>query len=200
MIEKTLACIFMGPQGSGKGTQLSLLKTYLTDRDGKESIWHAETGAEFRRLQNEDSFTGSQLKDLLEDGKIVPDFFPVYLFAKSMIDNLLEGQHMLIDGFPRTILQAQALDSAFTFYGIGSVNVLYFDVSEDEVIRRMLSRGREDDTEDKIKRRLAWTKEHTDSIMEFFNKGDRYNIHSMDASRSIDEIHQDIISCLNLEK
>lgn len=196
MIEKPLACIFMGPQGSGKGTQLGLLKTYLANKDGQENIWHAETGAEFRRLKDEDSFTGNQLKDLLDEGKIVPDFFPVYLFAKSMIDNLSAGQHMLIDGFPRTELQAEALDSAFAFYEVDQVNVFCFDVSEEEVVKRMLARGREDDTEEKIKRRLAWTQEHTESIMEFFGKVDRYQVHNMDAERSIDEIHQDIISRL----
>jgi adenylate kinase len=98
----------------------------------------------------------------------------------------------ILDGFPRTLPQAQALDDFLGGNGLDAV--VLFEVDEDEVVGRMLSRGRSDDTEDTIRTRLGVYREQTEPLVEMYEE--RGLIHRVDAMGEIDEITDRVLSKL----
>ncbi len=189
--------IVMGPQGSGKGTQLSLLKNYFS-QNVTGAVFQFSTGDGFRALLKESTYTATQASDYYHAGKLQPLFLTVTMWGKAFMDMLEKGQHVFIDGYPRTALEAQVLDTAFDFYDRQQVDVLFFDVPQSQVIERMKARARADDTDEAIAERLAYYNKYTVPVFEYYKDNARYVIHTIDASRSIDEIHADVLKALTL--
>lgn len=115
----------MGPPGSGKGTQAKLIAKHY-------NIEHVSTGDIFRAKRNEDSDMGRKIKDLIDKGQFVPDDITIQI-VKEKIETLERGY--ILDGFPRTVPQAETLK---TFADIN--HVIYIDVSEEVLVKRLSSR------------------------------------------------------------
>lgn len=191
--------IFIGPQGSGKGTQIEKLKAVLESRDRRRVV-DIQTGRRFRALAaTQETFAEDKIATTLGAGVLQPDFMVTVLWGKAMMDQLDDKSHLLIDGFPRTVGQIPDLANAFSFFERGSVTVINLETPEDVVRARMQSRARADDTEASIEERLRWYREDTLPVVEYYRNQADVTVHDIDGTASIDDVHTQIISALQIK-
>jgi len=189
--------IFIGRSGSGKGTQITLLKDYLTSRNPEIDILHYESGAHFRAFIKRQGYTSELMRDVIARGDLAPDFITEWLLVDEFVKYLTPEKTLIIDGFPRTISQALTLHSAMDFYKRKPVKVIHLKVSEDEVRKRLLARGRADDaTREVIERRIKWYNENTIPVLEYLSRQPQYQVFDIDGERSVQEIHKDIVRAI----
>lgn len=191
--------IFIGPQGSGKGTQIKSLYEEITEKDPLRRIVDIQTGRRFRALAaKSETFAEKKVSNTLDTGVLQPDFLTHILWGEAMIDQLDDNSHLLIDGFPRTVTQAEVLEDAFKFFERKNVHVINLDTPEEVVRKRMYERARADDTTDSIEARLRWYREDTLPVLNFYRVRPDTMVHDIDGTASIDEVHQAILKALNL--
>lgn len=145
-----LNLVLFGPPGAGKGTQSAKLIE-------KYSLVHISTGDLFRMHIKEQTELGKKVKELLDNGILVPDSVTIDMLEEEVQKNP-EAKGFIFDGFPRTVPQAEALD-AFLAGKQEKINlVVQLDVTEDELKRRIAERkkvsGRADDDEEKLMKRI----------------------------------------------
>jgi adenylate kinase len=159
----SLRLIVLGRQGAGKGTQC----LRLSERYGMP---HISTGDMLRQAVEEATPVGLEAKELMDAGDLVPDDVMQRIVAERLdLPDVVE-HGFLLDGFPRTVGQAQALDDMTDDRFIDLA--LNLDVAEEVVMERMLSRGREDDTAEAIRRRLDLYDAETSPLLEWFGGRD----------------------------
>jgi len=152
--------VIVGPPGAGKGTQAAVLSDEL-------GIIHISTGDLFRAHVDGDTELGRKVKHYLDSGALVPDEVTNAMVAQRLTDDVCRVG-FLLDGFPRTVAQAKALENLLRDRDCGIDAVLELDAPEDEVVERLLARGRDDDTEDVIRRRQQLYREETAPLLEFY--------------------------------
>ncbi len=184
--------IFLGPQGCGKGTHAELTKKYLETADPGRGVLYFSAGKELRKFVEGQSYTANLNRSIIEQGGLLPTFLSVHVFSEQLMHEMQGNEHLLVDGFPRTDDQVPILDSAMRFYKRESPAIVYINISDEEAVKRLLKRGRADDTESGIRERLRWTREHIGSILEWFRKNPSYRVIEVDGNRSIKEVHQEI--------
>ncbi|MEX1027708.1 MAG: nucleoside monophosphate kinase [Candidatus Paceibacterota bacterium] len=191
--------IFAGPSGSGKGTQVEMLKAYLAERSDAPQL-HISTGAEFRRFREEKrgSHTAALSQTIDDNGKLQPYFLAVWAWADALVNRFTGAEHLLFDGSPRTVTEAEVLDSALEFYGLENVHVILINVSKEELKRRLLERGRSDDTDEAIENRLNWYESKVEPALEHYRGNERYHFHDIDGDQSMDDVYAAIIRSLSL--
>lgn len=180
--------ILFGPPGAGKGTQAKKLQD-------EYSIPHLSTGDIFRAAIKNQTPLGVKVKSILDSGELVPDQTVVDLVADELKKEKYKDGYIL-DGFPRTVVQAEAFD-AFLNENDDSLDAfISLTVPEDELVKRILSRGegRADDTEEKIKTRLEVYREETKPVMEHYKKQDK--VQEIDGMGSIEQIFDRIKAAL----
>ncbi len=151
--------IFLGPPGSGKGTQAEIISK-------KFNIAHISTGVMLREHVDRETDLGLKAKSILDEGSLVPDKLVIEMLKERLnSDDCKNGA--ILDGFPRTLPQALSLESDGKFT---IKNVIFFDVNQEELINRMLQRGRSDDTEESIKVRLEVYLNETEPLVDFYTK------------------------------
>lgn len=195
---QTQTVIFLGPQGSGKGTQVENLIKYLRESDPTNNVVDIQTGRGFRALKESDTHTASRVTKLIENGQLVPDFLTYAIVAEELKERLQEKSHLTFDGFPRNVFQAKFLDEVLSFYNREQVSVVYLDTPEEVVRGRMMGRGRSDDTEESIKERLRLYKEQTEPILSYYKDRPDTNFIALDGSKSINEVFTGIINGLGI--
>jgi adenylate kinase len=194
-----LTVIFIGPQGSGKGTQIEKLKTILESRDRRRVV-DIQTGRRFRALAaKQETFAEDKIAATLGQGVLQPDFITAVLWGQAMIDQLDEKSHLLIDGFPRTLAQIPDLEDAFKFFDRGVIDVINLITPEEVLRERMHSRARADDTDDSIEERLRWYREETVPVIEFYRQRPNTRVHDLNGTESIDGVFAQILAALNVE-
>lgn len=196
MSPKTI--IFIGPPGSGKGTQQRLLEKVMKEKSDSPTVV-LSPGDGFRAFfKTEPTYTKDLVEISINRGNLQPDFIVDYMVTKILIENMEKHSHLVLDGYPRTEGQIFTMESMFDFYGTAKVDVISFEVPLEMVTERMMMRGRDDDSEESIKIRFEEYKERTMQIVDGFKKDPRYNIHTIDASKSIEEIHANVLKSLNI--
>ncbi|NJK41855.1 MAG: adenylate kinase [Acaryochloridaceae cyanobacterium SU_2_1] len=152
--------ILFGPPGAGKGTQaVSLAEDF--------GIPHISTGDLLRAAIASGSPLGIKVKNFLDQGQLVPDQVVIEMVEERLGQgNVASG--WLLDGFPRTIPQAETLEALLEQMGQGCDRVINLQVSEAVLISRMLSRGRPDDTEAIIKERFQVYHQQTEPLLAFY--------------------------------
>ncbi len=191
--------IFIGPQGSGKGTQIEKLKTVLEKDDERRRVVDIQTGRRFRSLAaKQETFAEDKVAETLNAGSLQPDFLSAVLWGQAMVDQLDPKSHLLIDGFPRTVAQIPDLEDALHFFERGQVNVINLVTPEEIVRNRMHSRARADDTNESIEERLRWYREDTLPVVEFYRARPNTIVHDIDGTKDIEGVHAEILSALNL--
>ena len=118
--------IFIGPQGSGKGTQVEELVKHIEREDPAHKVLEVQTGKGFRALAETGSYTSLRVKNLLEHGCLVPDFLTEAIVVSQLIAELTHESHIVMDGFPRNQKQAQFVDELLEFYKRHQISNLHF--------------------------------------------------------------------------
>lgn len=153
------AVIFLGPPGAGKGTQAARLAEEL-------SFKKLSTGDILRDHVARGTALGQRVKPIMDRGDLVPDELILALIREEL------AERVVLDGFPRTLPQAEALDRLFQETGTRLLGVVLVEVPEEELVRRMLRRaeleGRSDDNEATIQRRLQVYREKTEPLIQYY--------------------------------
>lgn len=195
-----ITVIFIGPQGSGKGTQIEKLYSVLAEKDPARRIVDIQTGRRFRALAaRRETFADKKVAGTLDSGELQPDFITHILWGQAMLDQLDPKAHLLVDGFPRTAHQARVLDNALNFFERGEVSVINLDTPEEVVRERMQSRARDDDTPESIETRLRWYREDTLPVLDYYRERDNTVVYDLDGTDTIDGVHAQIVKALDLE-
>ncbi len=168
--------VLVGPPGAGKGTQAAVLSEQL-------DVPHISTGDLFRANIGNSTPLGQKAKSYMDAGELVPDEVTNEMVRDRLSDEDA-AKGFLLDGYPRNTAQAEVLRDMLSEHGAELTAVLQFDVPEEELVKRMLARGRSDDTEDVIRRRLAVYRSETEPLLQYY----RDRIVKIDAVGSIEEI------------
>lgn len=195
MEQQTL--IFMGPQGCGKGTQIKLLSAYLAGQDAR-AIVQFEMGNSLRALAQTSGFAGHRTHDILAGGNLIPYAISSGMFVHHLMEHLATNEeHLFIDGFPRTATQVPALDSALReFYCRPNPTVVVINITDDEAVKRLLARGRSDDTEAAIRTRLEWSRKETMPNLAWFKNNPAYRVVEVDGMGTIEETQAKVRAAL----
>lgn len=188
--------IFIGRSGCGKGTQADLLKERISRFDeGKRQILYVETGERFRQFIRGGSFSSRLSKTAYENDDRQPDFLACSMWTAQLLNELEDNMHIIFDGAPRALPEAEMLTSALTFYKRGKPTVIYLNVSRDWSEKRLLSRGRTDDLNiGKIDKRLDWFDKDVMPAVEYFNKNPFYRFFDINGEQPIEKVHAEIIA------
>jgi adenylate kinase family enzyme len=194
---QTQTFVFFGQVGSGKGTQVKLLTDYLNSKDNKEVVYGG-TGEEFRKIIESDNFTAKLIKDSVSKGELMPDFLTTALFMNILVSSLEEEKHLIADGYPRTVEQSKSFEEMMHFFKRDNIKIIYIELSEEEAMKRNLARGREDDTEEGLKKRFNEYKNNVIPAINYFLEKPGYEILKINGEQSIEAVHEDIIKAVNL--
>ncbi len=181
--------VIFGPPGAGKGTQAKLISE-------EYEIPHLSTGEIFRSAIKNKTRLGKEVKSILDAGDLVPDDKVVALVEEELKDSKYDDGYIL-DGFPRTVPQAEAFDEILDDKNKSLDAFLQLQVPEEELIERILSRGenRSDDTPEKVKNRLQVYWEETQPVLKHYKKQDI--VKEVNGVGSINEIFDRIKDTLN---
>ena len=168
--------VLVGPPGAGKGTQAGLLSDKL-------GVPHISTGDLFRAHGDQATQLGIQAKRYMDAGDLVPDDVTNAMVHQRLLDPDAQAG-FLLDGFPRTVAQADALSACLQEYGVKLDAVLQLEVPEEVVMDRLLGRGRDDDNKEVIHRRFEVFRNETAPLLEYY--ADR--LVTVDAVGTIDEV------------
>lgn len=192
----TVTVLFFGAQGSGKGTQVKKLIEYLGSKSPRAVI-HIDMGAELRAMIARGGYTAPFVAAVLDAGKRMPDFMPTYLQTQKIVQNLTGEEHIIADGLARGPDQTRAFDDMMQFYGRDNYQIVELALSEDSSVKRLLARGRHDDTEEAIRSRLAWNKKDVEPQLEMLRSRGRV-VHQIDGEPDVETIHKNIIAALGV--
>lgn len=190
--------IFIGPQGSGKGTQVELLKETLAKVDPNRFINHVQTGKPFRDLAEAGGYTAELVKDLIDNGKFVPDVLTNAFVVTEFVGQHVEGAHILLDGYPRNEAQAKQCNELFAFYDRKHIDVIHLATDKEVVTERMLSRGRADDTKPAIEERLRRYHTVTEPLLDLYREQENTTVHEIDGGQSIQEVQKALKQALKI--
>tara|TARA_B100002052_G_scaffold238275_1_gene222064 strand:- start:1005 stop:1640 length:636 start_codon:yes stop_codon:yes gene_type:complete len=202
--------ILLGMPGAGKGTQAEIIQR-------EQGIANVSTGAMMREVSRAESDLGRKVQEYLSSGRLVPDNIIIEMLVERISQNDCENG-FLLDGFPRNLDQAKALDEAEVEINL----ILFLKISEKEIIERMSGRRvhlpsgrsyhvvynppkvegkddltgeiliqREDDHPDVIKKRLQVYYEETEPLLSFYRQKD-ISFYEIDASKTLEEVTEDI--------
>jgi len=174
--------LVLGPQGAGKGTQAQRIAAEF-------GIPHISTGDMFRAAIAGETPLGRQVKPILDRGELVPDVLTIELIENRLAaSDASDG--FVLDGFPRNLDQANALDDLLERLGRGLDAALFFDLPDDVAVGRLLLRAelenRSDDTPEVIDRRLRTYHAETEPVVEHYRMTGR--LVPVDAGREITEV------------
>ncbi len=192
--------IFVGPQGSGKGTQIALLSRVMRAREPERRVVDIQTGRRFRALAaTREGFTEEKVFETLDTGRLQPLFLSVVLWGDAFHQHVDPECHLLLDGVPRTVHEAHVLESALQFYRREHITVVNLAADEDVVRARMEKRARPDDTPASIDSRLQWYREETMPVLEYYRTRPNTTVLDLDGTKSIEDVHQEVLQALAME-
>jgi adenylate kinase len=174
--------IFLGAPGAGKGTQAKVLAELC-------KIPHISTGDILREAVANQTPLGMKAKSFMDSGELVPDQLVIDLMRERLSQSDAHSGWIL-DGFPRTVTQAAFLDDLLSEINQPYNYAVNLEVPDEVLIARLLGRGRQDDTEDVIRRRLQVYREQTAPLINFYQT--RQKLVSVDGNAPPDEVTADL--------
>ena len=150
--------LFLGPPGAGKGTQAAFLCE-------ANSYLHLSTGELLRQEIELNTELGNHVKDIINKGELVSDQIVLEIVKKNLSN---DNRGWILDGYPRNLSQVNSLNDFLMDINQPLELVFYLDIPEEVLIKRLLLRGRKDDNEESIKRRLKIYKETTEPLIEYY--------------------------------
>jgi adenylate kinase len=201
--------VFIGPPGAGKGTQAKKLEE-------NKGFIQISTGDILRANVKEQTELGKKAKEYMDAGQLVPDELIIAMIEEKLKE--LEGKDIILDGFPRTIKQAEALDKLLEKFNRKLDAVILFIVDDEEVIKRLSGRRvdpktgkvyhivfnpppknieviqRDDDKEEVIKKRLEVYHSQTAPLIDYYSK--RGNLVRIDASSNPEDVYKKLLDAI----
>ena len=190
-----LNIILFGAPGCGKGTQAALIKE-------KYNINHISTGEVIRGEISRGTELGQSMQKYIEAGQLAPDSIVIGMIRNYMTEHK-DAAGNIFDGFPRTTAQAVEFDRILAEDGL-SVNVMvYMDVPEEELVKRILLRGKDsgradDASEDVIRNRIAIYREQTEVVAEHYSKQGKYV--AIDGVGTMEEVFERICAAIDANR
>ena len=190
-----LNIILFGAPGCGKGTQAVRIKE-------KYNINHISTGEVIRGEISRGTELGKSMQEYIEAGKLAPDSIVI-----GMIRNYMEEHKQaagnIFDGFPRTTAQAEEFDRILGEMGESVTVMVYMDVPEEELVKRILLRGKDsgradDASEDVIRNRISVYREQTAIVAEHYSKQGKYV--AVDGVGTMDEVFERICAAIDANR
>ena len=172
--------LFLGAPGAGKGTQAELISQ-------SNSYLHLSTGELLRKEIEMDTALGIQVMDILNRGELVSDELVLKIVRQNLVK---DNKGWILDGYPRNLSQANSLNEVLNEINQPLELVFYLDIPEEVLIKRLLLRGRKDDTEETIRTRVDIYKKTTEPLIQYFN--DLSLLEYIDANRDLKTISFDI--------
>lgn len=193
--------LFYGLSGAGKGTQATLLSSYLElEAPMQRSVLYLETGASLRGFVAGDSgYTSRLTREQMEKGVLLPTFMPVYIWANTLVEQFTGEEHLILDGLARRIAEVPILDSALSFYSRDDYDIIVLEISDDEARERLVKRGRADDAASmqNIENKIAWFKENALPCVDEFEKMGK-RVHRINGTGAVEDIHTEVRAALGL--
>ena len=189
--KKMINLILFGPPGSGKGTQAKKLVERF-------ELTHISTGDLFRYELGNNTPLGQEAKKYMDKGELVPDAVTVAMLENKM--NMTPNEKgYILDGFPRTIGQSEALDKFLTSRDTKVTHLLALDVDDEEIVKRLLERGKtsgraDDANEDVIRKRIVEYTAKTSPVYNYYEKQELSQ--KINGIGSIDEIFERLSEAL----
>ncbi len=180
--------VLFGAPGVGKGTQAELLAE-------RKKVPHLSTGEAFRQAIREETELGKIAKNYVESGKLVPDDIVTGIVREAMNRPEYTGG-CILDGFPRTQAQAESLDAILKAAGTEIRCVVNINVGNEEIVSRMLKRGRKDDAEDVIRHRLEVYNAQTAPLLEYYANHNK--LISVDGNADVETVYARIDAVLSV--
>ena len=181
-----MRAVLLGPPGAGKGTQADLIQ----DRLG---VPHISTGDLLRTAVGNQTELGRRAKAFMDEGKLVPDELVIGLIRERLESDADGG--FLLDGFPRNVAQGEALSGLLAENDVALDHVVSLSVPVDELVERMLGRGRSDDNEETIRARLEVYRQETAPLCDYYRQ--RGVLREVDGLGSPEEISRRILTQLD---
>ncbi|MCF8236892.1 MAG: adenylate kinase [Saprospiraceae bacterium] len=177
--------ILFGPPGSGKGTQAAKLVEHY-------GLTHISTGDLFRFEMEHNTPLGLKAKAFMAEGQLVPDEITIGML-RNKVDSVEKTRGFIFDGFPRTVAQAEALDHLLEERGEEITGLVALDVHEEEIVKRILLRGKtsdrpDDNDESIIRNRIEVYKSETTPVSDHYHRIGKS--HKVQGIGSVDEIFQ----------
>ena len=191
-MEKKINLILFGPPGSGKGTQAEKLVE-------KYGLLHVSTGDLFRYEIGNKTPLGMKAKEYMSKGHLVPDAVTIGML-KNKVEANPDVKGFIFDGFPRTVAQAEALDTYLSTKDESVSKLIALDVAEEEIVARLLKRGEtsgrsDDQNEEVIKNRIDVYKKETAIVFDHYKKSNLSQ--SVEGMGTIDEIFDRLSSAID---
>ena len=185
--------VILGPPGSGKGTQASLLVEHM-------GVPHISTGALLRNAAQRGTVLGLQAKSVTDKGELVPDDIMSDMIEERLgRDDVANG--FILDGYPRNLAQAESLDNLLKRLNIPADEAIHIDVDPEQIIKRIAKRakeeGRSDDTVETVRNRMRVYAEQTAPVADYYAV--RGILTRVLGDGPKDEVFQRILSVLNIQ-
>lgn len=189
-VSTSTVVLLMGPPGAGKGTQAAKLAV-------SRGLRKLSTGDMLRDHVKRGTELGQRAKSLMDEGVLVPDELIVAMVKDELVG--MSPVKVLLDGFPRTIRQAEALDAMLKELGAPIDAVVVLSVDSEELVRRLIGRaaaeGRSDDNEDTIRTRMQVYQEQTRPLLDYYRAAGK--LHRVNGVGTEDEVHERIADVLD---
>ena len=184
--------IFLGPPGSGKGTQAQILTDNL-------NLNHLSVGELLRENILNNTELGKLASNYVKSGELVPDELIIDLMDSYItnIKNKTDNSGIILDGFPRTINQAIALENKIKQLNVSIKAVINLNIPDQKILNRLAARGREDDKPELIKNRLKVYRNQTEPLLEFYSE--RSLLETINGDQSETDVSSAIINVLKAE-
>ena len=172
--------LFLGPPGAGKGTQASLISNSF-------SLLHLSTGELLRNEVKLGSNLGLKVEEIINSGELVSDELVLEIVKKNLNGN---QNGWILDGYPRNLSQATSLNDVLKELNQPLEMVIYLDVDEEVLVERLLKRGRSDDNESTIRKRLKIYNDTTQPLIGYYKK--QNILEYIEGNRNLNQISNDI--------